>query len=96
MPNFPGVKKLGQGAQDEWKNFILALKAHEDGHVNIIMNGYNGKGGYNGVIDDMVGKTDAEAINILTVERTLATQAASDEYDFATSHGPTLDINANW
>jgi hypothetical protein len=94
MPDFPGIKKLSSAAQQEWNRFIQSVDMHENNHVDIIKNGYEGKGGYNGIIEQMIGKTPAEANRILT-QAGLDTQAAHDLYDAATqngkSEGATLD-----
>jgi hypothetical protein len=88
MPLFPQVSKLSPEAQTEWKRYIAALDKHENNHIQIVKKGYGGLGGYNGLIADMIGKTDAEAIRLLET-RTTETQAAHDFYDSDTNHGAT-------
>lgn len=64
------------------------MNIHEDRHVDIIKNGYEGKGGFNGVIEEIIGQTDEDAKAILD-QRDMDTQTTHNDYDAKTRHRAT-------
>lgn len=99
---FPGNPsgQLNPAELREWFRFTLALANHEVGHVKIIKEGYYGnydgkwehKGGFNGIIEKVLGLTTERALEEIAIRET-QTQQAHDKYDEDTNHGTTADPN---
>ncbi|MGD9672114.1 MAG: DUF922 domain-containing protein [Candidatus Nitrosocosmicus sp.] len=77
---------LSISERNEWNRFIKALHFHEDNHIKIIKEGYQGLGGFNGITNEIIGKDQQTAINLI-LQRENETQAAHEQYDTDTNHG---------
>lgn len=92
MPSWPGASKLGAADKAKWDNFIQALEAHEQGHVDLVKNKLNDLG------QGLLGKTSAEA-DAAFQAALQDLQSASDDYDAQTDHGrktgTTIDLDGN-
>lgn len=80
LPAWDGAAKLTGTEKTTWDNFMTALKAHEQHHVDLV------KEKLKGVADEMIGKSKTEATGLL--KKALdSLKTASDEYDTRTDHG---------
>ncbi|HKR74613.1 MAG TPA: hypothetical protein VJR94_10950 [Candidatus Nitrosocosmicus sp.] len=99
FPDNPNAQ-LNPAEKKEWFRFTLALANHEVGHVKIIKEGYYGnydgkwehKGGFNGIMEKVIGLTTERALEEIAIRET-ETQLAHDKYDEDTKHGTTTDPN---
>jgi hypothetical protein len=80
MPRWPGHRKVSKTAQAEWDRAYRALEAHEQGHVDLVHEHFDG------MASSLIGKTEAQA-NAAFQKATEDLQSASDEYDQRTDHG---------
>ena len=80
MPSWPGASGLGQDAKAEWLRFVVALKGHEQGHVDIARNGF--KRADKKLIGKPIGAVDRAFKKIVD-----GVQTSSDKYDAANDHG---------
>lgn len=82
MPNWTGASGAGKNVKAEWDRVMAALRKHEDGHVALVHEHFDG------LADKMLGlsRKDAEALFDKTGKDL---QKASDAYDAKTKHGET-------
>lgn len=80
LPIWNPPASTGPKTKAEWNRARNALKAHEDGHIELVHKHFGG------LADKLIGKTPAEA-EALFKETTANLQRESDEYDVKTDHG---------
>ncbi len=80
MPAWPNAKTAPDAEQRAWAQFLAALTAHEQGHVDLV-NQY-----FADIETRLVGQSP-DAAKRLWAENSTALQAASDSYDSDTDHG---------
>ena len=80
MPSWPGAAKLGAADKAKWDSFYAALRAHEQGHVDLA------KSKLANVADSLIGKSQTDAGTAFQQALT-DLQTASDDYDTRTDHG---------
>lgn len=80
MPLWSGYTNVSQGQKDEWDRFMVALRTHEQGHLDLVSEGLsNVDGSLVGLSVNDAKKAWADALDAL--------RSASDAYDAATDHG---------
>lgn len=90
LPQWSSYDSASQSDQTEWDRFCAALRAHEQGHLDLVTQQLSG------VDQQMIGQSSADADR--TFQSTLAAlAAASDSYDVSNDHGRTAGtiINVN-
>jgi predicted secreted Zn-dependent protease len=86
LPSWTPPSTMGPKAKAEWNRWKAALRAHEDGHVEIV------KKGFTGLAKQMLGKTEDDASTLFDKAKT-DTQKASDSYDSKNGHGTKAGTN---
>lgn len=82
MPNWTGASGAGKNVKAEWDRVMAALRKHEDGHVALVHEHFDG------LADKMLGLSRKEA-EALFDKAGKDLQKASDAYDAKTKHGET-------
>jgi len=80
MPQWDSYDQASKPEQDEWTRFCTALRAHEQGHLDIvtaILSQLEGQ---------LIGKTTADGANIWS-ETLRSISLAESDYDNTTDHG---------
>lgn len=80
LPSWSEASKLTGADKTTWDSFMMALRAHEQHHVDLV------KSKLKDVAKNMIGKSKTEADGLLQAALT-ALKTASDEYDTKTDHG---------
>ncbi|MFN8445750.1 MAG: toxin TcdB middle/N-terminal domain-containing protein [Caldilineaceae bacterium] len=80
LPKWNVPNNLGPKAKAEYERFSKGLEKHEQGHVDI------SRQHYDGLADDLIGKTAAEARKLVG-ETNKAHKKAQEDYDDANHHG---------
>lgn len=80
MPAWTPPATMGPKSKAEWTRFRAALRAHEDGHVKLVHDHFDG------IAKKMLGKTPKQADTLFT-NATAALDTASKAYDTTTDHG---------
>ncbi|MEO5952543.1 MAG: DUF922 domain-containing protein [Chloroflexia bacterium] len=86
LPTWAEAAKLKGTETTTWDNFMTALRAHEQHHVDLV------KEKLKGVADQMIGKSKTEATGLLR-KALEGLKTASDEYDTKTDHGKNEGVN---
>lgn len=81
LPNWKDRNKACTAVKDEWDRFMRDTNTHEEGHVKI------GEEYYEGVENDFIGKTINEARNIIDEKREDFKENFIKDYDSQTDHG---------
>lgn len=80
MPQWSGYADAAQSEKNEWDRFCAALRAHEEGHLNLITEQLSN------VDRRLIGGSFAQAAQAWR-EALSALSSASDAYDSSTDHG---------
>jgi predicted secreted Zn-dependent protease len=92
MPDWSGYATASQAEKDEWDRFCAALRAHEQGHIQLVLDNLAGIDG------QLVGKSVSDAAQAWN-DALVGLKSASDAYDQSTDHGrnqgTTIDISVS-
>lgn len=80
MPQWTGYADAAQSEKTEWDRFCAALRAHEQGHLDLVTEQLSD------VDHRLIGGSSAEAAQAWR-EALTALSSASDTYDTSTDHG---------
>jgi predicted secreted Zn-dependent protease len=92
MPDWSGYATVSQAEKDEWDRFCAALRAHEQGHIQLVLDNLSG------IDEQLVGKSASDAAQAWS-DALAGLKSASDAYDDSTDHGrnqgTTIDISVS-
>ena len=80
MPSWSGYGMASQAEKDEWDRFCTALRTHEQGHIQLVVDQLSG------VDEQLVGKSVDGAAQAWE-DALSGLRSASDAYDDTTDHG---------
>jgi predicted secreted Zn-dependent protease len=80
MPRWTGEASATPAERNEWRRFLSALRAHEQGHLELVHR-------HLGAIDTQLIGASAKGARERWSQSLAALAAASDAYDRATDHG---------
>jgi predicted secreted Zn-dependent protease len=88
MPHWVENSAAPAAQQAEWERFLTALRAHEQGHVDLITTYLQHA---DTILENVSEETAAQNWN----DNNAALQAASDQYDTSTDHGRNAGTTIN-
>jgi predicted secreted Zn-dependent protease len=88
FPDYPGVTSLSSCDQQEWRTFLDALHAHEQGHVDNIHTVYDG------INSQLIGKTKAQVLDVVKAAA-IKFNLIDGVYEMLTDHGATQGARLN-
>ncbi len=80
MPQWSGYANASQPERDEWDRFYAALRAHEQGHLDLVTSQLSG-------IDERLAGHSTSDASAAWTNALVELNAASDDYDTSTDHG---------
>jgi predicted secreted Zn-dependent protease len=80
MPRWPGCASAPDADQGEWRRFLAALQAHEQGHLDLVLQHLSN-------IDERLVRQSPAGARRVWDDALGALQSASDSYDRDTDHG---------